>query len=274
MVKKALWFLFFLMMSVSSCLEDPDCFLLNNNVVQISFRKLWDGTTDTVTFIGIFAENAVKDSVFYSNSTISNGTVTLPLNYLENQTIYTFRQPQDTSQLTLYYASKAQFVSEDCGERFVLTDLTVGSHGFDSVRVVNSNLSNNPSAPNIIIYRCPDTDILRIGFKTPAGEDASVLINGITTDYDPLVHYSGVTVSSVDLPLNPEADTTNFSFQFQDSIRNVKVWYARNQQVLYQVCDRTVFSSLQLSSDFTVTPEILSDSIEVPIKTAIKIVTN
>src|SRR5688572_1373318 len=128
MIKHTRWFIFFLLMAVS-CLDEPDCFSLNNNIIGISFKKMLTGAADTVAVLSIKAEGF--DSLFAEERLI-NG-ISLPLNYFQQNTSFIFEGvDKQTHYLNLDYSAKAQFVSEECGERFVLADLKIGSHDFDS----------------------------------------------------------------------------------------------------------------------------------------------
>lgn len=403
MLRKVLWFGFLLMISASSCLDEPDCFALNNNFVQISFRRLLDNSADSISFIGIGYENVVDSSAFADEIIITNNSVTLPLNFLQNQTSYNLVDLLGANSFRLVYESRAQFVSEDCGERFVLSNLQMEDHNFDSVRIINAipsgritsnnpniivyrcpvlnyvsvafrqlytdtvalgypmdrilnavsadydvdlfygntalnavtlpvndaststnfnlhfaegtstltlnydvtpvdlvnvcgtqglvnNLSaasgdfdivrvlrdslQDPPVTNVALLRCPDTDVLRIDFQTAGGNNADVYIKEITADYTPYVFYNDVTLSTVDLSLNPLSDTTIFTLDFQDSVRTIKVGYARAAETLHGECDQTRFSEIGVLSDFAAAPEVVSPSIQFPPETNIEIVTD
>ena len=55
--------------------------------------------------------------------------------------------------LQLTYLSQVQFVSEDCGEKFVLSRLRVGEHSFDSVRLVVDVPTQAGNTINIEIFQ-------------------------------------------------------------------------------------------------------------------------
>ena len=46
-MKRTGWFIFFLILA-ASCLDDPDCFQLNNNYLGISFYVMGSGGADTL----------------------------------------------------------------------------------------------------------------------------------------------------------------------------------------------------------------------------------
>lgn len=401
MLRKILWFVFFLSVSATSCLDEPDCFALNNNFVQISFRRLLDNSADSIPRIGILIDGADTTTLSFGNQiSFTGSSITVPVNFLQNETSGTFWQYLRKNNFRLVYESRAQFVSEDCGERFVLSNLRMEDHDFDSVRVVNSIPSGRITSnnPNIIVYRCPalnnvsmifrqlytdtaslgyaeevflrgvaadynadifyqddvlgivtlplneaanstsfnlfldeirsvrfnydvtpvnlvnvcgtqgvidnlsvetndfdivrvirdslqdppvtnvaflrcpDTDIFRIDFQTSDGSGAEVYVKEITADYTSYVFYSDVSLSTVDLRLNPLSDSTIFTLDFQDSVRTIRVGYERVDETLHGACNRTRFSNIGVLSDFAQAPEVVSNSIQFPPETNVEIV--
>lgn len=151
MLRTAVWIGFFMAMSVS-CLEQPDCYSLNNNAVQLSFKKLADNSADAILFQEVIALDAQKPLL--AAQTVS--AMNLPLNYLATETTFIFKQADGTDTLIVDYLSRAQFVSDSCGQRFVLSDLVIKHHSFDSVRVLSNvpfKASTTPPKANFVIYR-------------------------------------------------------------------------------------------------------------------------
>ncbi|HEX5171659.1 MAG TPA: DUF6452 family protein [Cyclobacteriaceae bacterium] len=272
MIKKVAWFSFFALLAMS-CLDDPDCYNLSLNVIGISFKKIADGKADTVALIGVSMEGT--DSIFYP-STLATG-VFLPLNYLQNQSTIVFGRPgipvPYTNTLNLGYEAKAQFVSEDCGERFVLSKLNILSSDFDSTRLVSSSPTKNPST-NIIIYRCPISDFVRFSFRQwytdeEEGSDLEVVLNGATddfTNYPP--YYQGQEASTFRLPINAASTATTFDIDFKDfGITTITLGYKSVSDVLYIPCgEQAFFSDISIedySSEFNKVT-IIHDSIQDP----------
>lgn len=133
MVKKGIWLLV-LTIVTGGCLDEPDCYQLNNHLLGIAFKELEDSTADTVaiTAFGTFDPNLL----FLEGDTTISRLLGLPLNYFQDETTFFFQEPDTLRVLRLGYLSQAQFVSENCGERFVLSELRVLEHNFDSVRLV------------------------------------------------------------------------------------------------------------------------------------------
>src|SRR5688572_21067283 len=104
MLKKTAWFVFLLVAGVS-CLDEPDCYSLNNNVIGISFKKLSDNKADTLFVKRLIAGGT--DSIFHENVFITK-VDRLPLNYYENETVFHFEGVNKTYDLHLKYSAKAQ----------------------------------------------------------------------------------------------------------------------------------------------------------------------
>lgn len=148
MVNKYAWFLFLLLI-VTGCLDEPDCYLLNNNIIGISFKKIEDSSADTVA---VTRFGTLEPPLVFSSDTILT-RLYLPLNHFQDETAYIFEDAEGRHILRLGYVSQAQFVSENCGEKFVLSTLRVLEHSFDSVRLVTDTPTREGSAINIEIFQ-------------------------------------------------------------------------------------------------------------------------
>lgn len=148
MVKKSAWLLFLTMMA-AACLDEPDCYLLNNQFIGISFKKFEDSSADTVSL----ARFGTLDPplLFSDDTTISR--LYLPLNYFVDETSFFFENTEGAEVLRLAYVSQAQFVSENCGEKFVLSSLRVMEHSFDSVRLISDTPTREPNTIHIEIFQ-------------------------------------------------------------------------------------------------------------------------
>jgi hypothetical protein len=155
-MKKLTWFLFLAIFALS-CLNEPDCYELNNSSVILYFKVLAAGKdratiSDQYISVGIKSPATVGDTVFYGE-TISP-SVELPLNPKDEQTAFFFDGIYGDNQIVLGYKRQVQFVSEECGERYIFADLKTLEYDFDSVRVVNPT-PTAPASINIEIFRCP-----------------------------------------------------------------------------------------------------------------------
>lgn len=261
MLKKVAWFLILLTTGVA-CLDEPDCFSLNNNLVGISFRKMYDGAQDTVALVSVTI--AGTDSVFYEYQ-LRNG-LDVPLNYLAPQTDATLQFANlitgetFTRTLQFTYDAKAQFVSEDCGERFVLSNLDVAQHDFDSLRVLSGTPARLSGGSQVYVYRCPITNLVKFNFRqwyadtVSNGKALDVNISGINADYTPFLFNEMDTASSVKLPLNPAANTTRFDLSFDTGDKFITLGYSVTPATILTVCgEQNVYSDLEvIDHDFEI----------------------
>jgi hypothetical protein len=145
---KSAAFLALIMTLSFSCLDEPDCYQLNNNIVGITFKETETAAASKVDSVTITADG-------FPTTFLSNGTpvtVFLPLNYFAQSTSFTFQLPDTAFHLLLGHNSQAEFVSPDCGERYVLSGLTVIEHNMDSVRLINSTPGVKANVNNLEIF--------------------------------------------------------------------------------------------------------------------------
>src|SRR5688572_25649520 len=222
---KHFWRIAFVLLMLGSCLEEPDCLNMNNGLLNITFRKMFDGKTDTVAFVGIQPLNS--DSVFYPYTFAT--AIALPLNPYISQTQYSFQSAYQNQFLLLDYHTDIQFVSEDCGTRYSFTDLEFSDHNFDSVKIITTFLPTNGS-PNLEVYRCPRTNLAKMRFRQLINSievaDTLYLAN-IAADFPTPIFIPGEALTSINLPLNPQALSTTYNFSFTDgSSANLTLSYS------------------------------------------------
>ena len=148
MIRKNAWLLILTLMT-AACLDEPDCYLLNNHIIGISFKKLLDSSADTVFVTGFGTVD--PPLLFAGDTTVSR--LFLPLNYFQDETAYFFENAGGVEILRLGYISQAQFVSENCGEKFVLSQLRVIEHTFDSVRLITDTPTRENTTTHIEIFQ-------------------------------------------------------------------------------------------------------------------------
>jgi hypothetical protein len=266
MVKKIGWFLFFAVVA-SSCLDEPECFSLNNSTVGISFRKLSDRAADTVFFSRITAEGAEgPDNIFFPDGVYAPA-FDLPLNYYQNQTIYHFEGLGVNYDLQFDYNAQAQFVSEDCGERFVLTDLAVTSGSFDSLRLLaRTPKKERQVGTHLEIYRCPN--MYRVKINMVLSENDTLA--SIQTQYPSASFADGNTVI---IPLDVASDQSAIRFVFKDgATRDLVLSYARKDSTLFDICgSQIVLSKLDTVSTTFSSAKILNRTFRDPLFTNLEI---
>lgn len=239
-MKRLSWFVAFCLIAFS-CLDEPDCFQLNNNVIVLNF-KILGGGTDSYPVVSVHTPDV--DTVFLENEVLASG-VSLPLNPYSTTTRYTFLGYDVPRDLVLSYKSQVQFVSADCGERYVFSGLQAAG-AFDSIRVVNST-PTSPVSSNIDVFRCPRTNVMGVSFTE------NVIVSTVSIEgFGPLYEVND-TITSLVLPLNPERRETVFQFTLGDgSERRLAVLYSTVPKPLFKVCGmQTIINDLAVNSEKT-----------------------
>ncbi len=263
MLKKASWFLCLLLLAVS-CLDEPDCFRLNNNFAGISFKKMYDGEADTVALIGVRPSGT--DSVF--NQFVLTTGVYLQLNYFTDQTSFAIESlGGGIRQVLLGYDVKTQFVSEDCGARYVLSNLELLSSDYDSIRLIDGTPGASQQGANIEIYRCPITNRMELSFRQLQAETsaASALkINSITNGGG-VAMYLDTTLSTVYLPL-PSAASETFTINFQGlPQKTFGLNYERTPITFFELCGaQELIHDIDIASHNFDSLLVVTDSIQDP----------
>jgi hypothetical protein len=264
MLKKASWFACLMILAIS-CLDEPDCFRLNNNFAGIAFKKMYDGEADTVSLIGVQASGT--DSIF--NSYVLTNAVYLNLNYFAEQTSFTIESLNDgINQLVLGYDVRTQFVSEDCGARYVLSNLQILSANYDSIRLIDGTPGASRQGANIEVYRCPITNVMELSFRQlQAGTSiASALkINSLTNNNGTPIHVD-TTLSTVHLPLNPSGNSESFTINFADQATKTFAFnYARTPITFFEKCfAQNLFHDIDVISDNFDSLLVVTDSLQDP----------
>lgn len=232
----------------ASCLDEPDCYKLINNIVGVTYRVMGSGANARLTVDSVITDGV--DSAFLQD--FAGPTFILPLNMQTNEMTYTF-QGLDKS-MTIGYTVRPQFVSEGCTPRFVFEALEVIDHNFDSVRVVNSFPGTDNKAKNIEIFRCPVIETTVIGFyqlysKTRSSEQVAIPITGIKTDFNTTTYFRNSSRREVTLPLNLKAKSTTFSFDFGNGSQNLVLSYDTIREARFSPCgEQTFISGLTIGS--------------------------
>jgi hypothetical protein len=264
MIRQAIWFCIFSLMAIS-CLDQPDCFSLNNNIVGISFKKLSNNTADTVVVRSLTADGI--DSVFLTNVLATGKNI--PLNLYQDSTLFMFEGLDQVYDLKLKYSSKVQFVSEECGSKFVISNLQAFSETFDSVRVVSPTpKSRDIGGTNIEVFRCPNTSRIKIRFPS------AVTFTTVTADFSPVNYASSAAATTFLLPLNTQAAQTLFQFlvQGETTPRTLLLSYDRESSTLYNACgEQVVISGLKVTTTSFANATVVRTAIQDPNQTNIEI---
>jgi hypothetical protein len=256
-MKKSSWFIFFLILAVS-CLDDPDCFRLNNNVVGFAFRVIGTNRADTVrlTRVDVTGLNG-----FYPDTVTSS--VFVPINFTTTASTVTFSYEDGTTKyVDLEYLLKSQFISEDCGSRYELSDLRALNSDIDSIRVINGSPNKAAGAINIELLRCPNPRYVGVAFfdmleSTNSNIDvnvrsASLAVDRITRESDGLEIYAQSSRTLYYLPIDLNATETIFNFYTRggdpDVPQKLRLTYTKRPQNSFPgLCDE-----VQLVTNLTI----------------------
>ncbi|MDH4294676.1 MAG: DUF6452 family protein, partial [Cyclobacteriaceae bacterium] len=176
-MKKSIWFILFAVIAVS-CLNDPDCYQLDNSEIIVNFNVL-GFAADPDTLLDV--RTSGTDSIFYQNTIGSS--FKLPLNPNTKEQTYIFRWKNGSiDTLFLGYSAQVQFVSADCGERYVFGKLFLPlQSSFDSIRIFNQT-PTQPASANIVVYRCANPDRAGVKFKKGTTKaDSALAVSFVTT---------------------------------------------------------------------------------------------
>lgn len=249
-----------------SCLDEPDCYQLNNNVLTLTY-KILGGTSDQVPFIGV--QSPATDSVF--NALTISGTLEVPLNPIAEELDLTIQDFYASHALALGYSRQIQFVSDECGERYYYSNVKILSHDYDSIRIVNAiPQPETATATNIEIYRCPRTNLAGIQFKQIINsvevKDTVVILN-VDVGFATPIFIPNDTLQSINVPVNPDAASTTIQFTFNTSsgpvTKFVTVAYTRIPKELFERCGtQTLFTDLTVTNSNFSAIRILKDSIQ------------
>jgi hypothetical protein len=268
------WFWIGLMsVLLGACLDDPECLDMNNAHIGISFKKMFDGKVDTVAFIGIKSPDS--DSIFYSFTRATG--VELLLNPYMTQVQYTLEGVYNQNFLVMDYETRlVKFISEDCGARYMLSNLEFTDHDFDSLKIITNVLSSTLRT-NLEVYRCPRTNLAKVTFRKLVNTQErpdTVYLNSITADYPAIFYIPKDTLSTINLPLNGNATATTFNFNFKDgSSKSITFNYNRTAWNDFDAyCGTlTLFDGLSVVANDFNNVQITRDSIQDPPITNVKI---
>ena len=234
-----------------SCLDKPDCFRLSSDHIGVSFKVLGTNKADADTLKWI----EIKGAGIITGPATPVSDFLIPLNYLVNQTDVNITGNKFNGNMLLKYLSQAQFVSDECGPRYILSALTVDQQsGFDSVRVVAGQVSNPPIL-NLEIFRCPTTNLVKLDFYqlyvAGNGKKTSQLltlkVDTITTNYSSALFYLGATTNTVTLPVNINSGagpgSSAFAISYGDKTNTASLTYTLTQEERYNVCPPKMYVS-------------------------------
>ncbi len=209
---------------LAACEDQASCVNDNTSEVSIAFYKITDAvqrTQETVPFL----EVTTADGRFvYSGENVNK--FKLPLDPTGKQVRFLIIQDTATDVLELTYNREQQVISAECGVDQRYYDLDITQQSFDSVEVVESEITKatNAQGSNVAIYFCQYDldDTVKLNFyqriprlNNPPTIRADTLVFTSVTDDRGNVWAASDTVSSLRIPINPEASQTALFFARQ-----------------------------------------------------------
>ncbi len=248
-VRKSSWILCLCVLSIS-CLDQPDCYNLTNNSIGISFRKMYDGTLDSVVMVD--SRIVGLDSSFIS--TLSG--VTFGIDYTSTEQKMELKDVEGTRLISLGYTVQKQFVSDVCTPRFFISNLQNLPESSDSVKVLSS--IPGEGGYHVAIYRCPRPNIVRVAFQQVIdGKIAKDTLAITETSADNMPEYAPVayypvtgSLSYINLPLQENTNSTQFSFVINNVVKTMTFTYDKVQATKFERCGvQNFITNLKLVSD-------------------------
>lgn len=237
-MKKLTWIAFSLVFMVA-CLDDPDCFQLHNDVIGVTFRVIGTGQADSVLLKNFNTTGTFVPVISFNYQ----------LNYFQEQDRLNFEGVEGFNFLSFGYKVRNQFVSEDCGSAFVLSDLHIQEHDFDSARIVSATPTKT-GGTNIEIYRCPKTDTLTLDFSQLYATSNGITVTRAPSDFishpfdfitDSLKTVFSGRAATVRLPVNLNKNHTTFIFKTDVEQDTLVVGYNRVIEQRYRPCGIQTF---------------------------------
>lgn len=242
-------------MLLSACFnEDVSCVTTAYDTVRVNFFKLdrQNARTDTLYFESVSAANGV----FLDIQDTSLSQISLPLNPSADEAIFyvDWRETEESTlqldTLVLSYQREQQLVSPECGVEQRFVGLTSSNPAFDSLSVVEDEVTlfSNP----ISVYTCQYefTDLARTRFlrlDTVSTDplqttqvETDLLIRQITDDLGNTLLAEPDTLRRFSLPLNVSDRSTTFTFEVVVGSEIVE----RELQLTYLVDTLQIFDCL------------------------------
>jgi len=134
------WLLIFVVLIVTSCLEEGDCLVTNSTLVRVNLKSVKSRKDSTITFTSVRLANGTE---LYANKALAN--LELPVDPGKTASSFFFQRGDIKDTLVFEYRNETIVISPDCGAYEFQKDVkvTTNTFGRDSVRWVNNQLSKN-----------------------------------------------------------------------------------------------------------------------------------
>lgn len=233
-------------MLTAACLDEPDCYQLHNDYVGFTFRVIGTGQGDSV-FIRKIGDSIINEAITSFNRR---------LNYFQQEGLLFFESSGIESNmldtLSFDYSVRNQYISEECGSSFNMSDLRILNHTFDSARVVSSTPSKG-GGTHIEIYRCPETDTVAITFSELFATTNGLVVSNpqnryVSKPFDSIRFQdrkiqNSVRAATVKLPVDMYKLQTRYVFFREERRDTIELSYILTTETRYQACGEQTFAS-------------------------------
>lgn len=218
------------------------CEVSESNRYRLGFFRLEDNgqvVPDVVNFDAV--RDAASDSVFFSRNENGISSLELALDPEANRTVFLFENNENSiDTLTVSYTRRFFVNSPYCDPEILYTGIEIDYTTFGHVQVLNSELADGREGNDLAIFpespcSVPDPIPYRFGFfrmnEQQEAEPWLVDFDEVSAIGGEPVFYSGGNeegISSLEVFLNPSADTTTFIFSRPDVTDTLTVAYTRN----------------------------------------------
>lgn len=142
---------FLVLISMTSCFENPVCAPQGSNLVNINFYDIDSKEEAILDFYAITTTELPAPSMIDPTDTLSASNLALPLNPYEAETEFIFTFENSTETLKLSYETRVDILQNECGFDPIFEDLMLIDYSFDSV-VVTHAIINDQIDVNVKIY--------------------------------------------------------------------------------------------------------------------------
>ena len=269
-------------LTLSTCLnENVSCVTTAYDTVRVDFFKLdrERPRTDTLYLESVIAANGV----FLDIQDTALSRISLPLNPSGDEVTFFVNWREDSSAelqvdtLVLAYDREQRLISPECGVEQRFVNLTSTSDAFDSLNVVDEEVTlfSNP----VRVYTCQYefTNIARARFLRPDtvsteplrinSVPAAILVNRITDDRGNVILAEPDTLRRFNLPFNTDALSSTFFFEIvntDDEVvsRELQVTYLVDTLQIFDCLPQTTVANLDVDAeDYTFTDVDVIDAV-------------
>ena len=219
------------LLALAACEDEPGCVSDDTNGLVISFFEISDTTAQNPAGVLIAGVEPVGTRAYRIDSGEVTESQAYPLVLNPSEDVATFYVVQEDGRvdtLAVSYQREQTLISPECGpsQRYFNLDTLLGGSTFDSIRIVDREVSklNSSTNPNIEVYSCPDffyTDSVIINFLEKEADTTlirgdSLFVQSIRDDRGQvLANENDTIVGTLRVPINPQEPSLTLTFDLR-----------------------------------------------------------